>query len=406
MPEFAPIDRAFLEEPSARLGGFITLLILDFEEGRPALDLRPGYRPYSGETHPPRGARLPSATELLHRLEAEHRSGYWYRGQLRRRSISHVGRIRRLQDGPFPRPSDPIERAAVQAFAESCRQGAPISFWCESLLPACYRDRVVNNELDWRRECLGRLDSVGGLVRQVVTSGSDELRHAVASACLALLEASERHASEAPAVARVLNVPDAVAYLISLAQHYEWQSSMVDVTSSIGVALWFATHEWSTGHRVVDPAGRGVIYRFRDVNSLLRQVEGHLSNDLAREVVARTGTYGCADLSKLGVPAERARRQSGGAVFGLESLLVGLVLAGLVDVYEFSLQDDVLTSTVPRNKEELAPSDDPYAPLLLPRADADRSMLNDHELQTFLLGEGWSAGRVSDFLSLRRAGRA
>jgi hypothetical protein len=87
-------------------------------------------------------------------------------------------------------------------------------------------------------------------------------------------------------------------------------------------------------------------------------------------------------------------------------LLVSLVLGTLVDVFEFTLRAEALPSSVPASKEAVAPADDKYASLLLPRSGADCSLLRDEELRSFLQDECWSSSQISEFLTIRRAGRA
>ena len=404
MSGFSPLDRAFLENPSHRLGGFIASLILDFEDGRPQLDLRPGFRPYLfGVTEPALGSPLPDASDVFRRLEAEHQNGFWYRGQARRYSVAHVGHIARLQEERPPEPRDLADRAAVEAFSMACRDGVPISFWCESLLPTCYRPMVRNNIIDWQSSCAGRLDSIAGLVRQIAASEQGALRGAVAAACSDLVDAMDGHHGIADSEAtRLLNIPSTLGALISLAQHYEWPSSMVDVTSSPAIATWFATHDWMTGERRADTSSSAVIYRFRQPGTLLPQAQSHL-DELAAEILSRTGTYGFVDLGSLPIDAARPRQQRGGAVFGLESLLLNLVLGTVVDVFIFLQRDAALPPTVPQSREYLAPNDDPLCSVLLPRQETPRTPLTDNEISTLLASEQWSDGRIMEFLRARRA---
>ena len=57
--------------------------------------------------------------------------------------------------------------------------------------------------------------------------------------------------------------PNTLLRLISVAQHYELGSVMVDITNEVDVAVWFATHRFANGDIARgDHDERGVIYRF------------------------------------------------------------------------------------------------------------------------------------------------
>jgi hypothetical protein len=95
---------------------------------------------------------------------------------------------------------------------------------------------------------------------------------------------------------RLLNIPASLASLISLAQHYEWPSSMVDVTSSPVIATWFATHDWATGEPSASQSSRAVIYRFGHASTILDRANNHAIDQLAAEISSlRSGAHWSRD---------------------------------------------------------------------------------------------------------------
>ncbi len=77
-----------------------------------------------------------------------------------------------------------------------------------------------------------------------------------------------------------LNGADRADKLLSIGQHYGLRTHELDMTSDWQVALWFATHDWTTGNYV--PGGDGVIYRF-DVHNLIK-AETKANRDLAVKI--------------------------------------------------------------------------------------------------------------------------
>jgi hypothetical protein len=146
--------------------------------------------------------------------------------------------------------------------------------------------------------------------------------------------------------------------LRSIGQHYGMDTGLLDATSSVSVALWFATHDFETGRYRARDAG--VIYRI-DRQCLGRGQEWlrtHPDDDWRFDAQA-------IDIRDTpGSIAPRAARQQGWSVTGLEHprLLIRLVADGGLQAYTFSTG---LTPSAanPLRREDLVPSQDPVASL-------------------------------------------
>ena len=80
-----------------------------------------------------------------------------------------------------------------------------------------------------------------------------------------------------------LNGTDRAHKLLSIGQHYGLRTHELDMTSDWQVALWFATHDWTTGNYV--PGGDGVIYRsnLRNLSKAETKANRDLAINIARE---------------------------------------------------------------------------------------------------------------------------
>ena len=102
-----------------------------------------------------------------------------------------------------------------------------------------------------------------------------------------------------------LNGADRADKLLSIGQHYGLRTHELDMTSDWQVALWFATHDWTTGNYV--PGGDGVIYRF-DVHNLIK-AETKANRDLAVKIAKeRFRDVDIRDTSPILAPRALAQR--------------------------------------------------------------------------------------------------
>ncbi len=144
-------------------------------------------------------------------------------------------------------------------------------------------------------------------------------------------------------------------------------TALLDVTSDINVALWFATHDWNSG----SPSREGVkrvVYRF-DTQRLDHCCAEY--NAIAKEAAIATGIAPpppCFLITLDDIPqsfACRPARQSGGSIYGLDQLsLIDLLVRGeALQIFEFLIDLEMpevggLTSSF------LAPADDPFLELV------------------------------------------
>jgi hypothetical protein len=190
------------------------------------------------------------------------------------------------------------------------------------------------------------------------------------------------------------NCMPALLRLISVCQHYELPSTMVDFTWSWDSALWFATHHWRG-----DPAteGEGVVYRV-DIGRLNRLVEAFFAPGTYhyRERVLN-GIIGCADIAH-GDPALGLRplRQSGLSLFGLENSFVYLMMTMEEAWSAFVFPLDVQSSTATTKRRiDHCPEESEDPTLNVFKAAAGRISDFDFDfVAAFLATEGFSADEL------------
>jgi hypothetical protein len=84
-----------------------------------------------------------------------------------------------------------------------------------------------------------------------------------------------------------LNGTDRADKLLSIGQHYGLRTHFLDMTSDWQAAIWFATHDWTTG--TYRAGGDGVIYRF-DVQNLIK-AQDEANNALFGDQYVRQQAY-------------------------------------------------------------------------------------------------------------------
>lgn len=381
-------------------GGWLAFCITEYERGRPRLNFVPGAREYasSGMVR-----HFRDVQETIAFLQSSHKAEYSYRGQIQRHRCGVAGRIHLLQDNPPHPVLRSYSESEERILSESAR-GALVVFVNESLLPSAFRHLLENGIVHWHRYSYpSRLDLIASAVRGILGANHAELNQLLDDALAALLDNAKLwkiskllgHAVNSSA-ARALNVPASFAQLVSLSQHYDCASSMIDTTASIDVAAWFATHSWQ-GQKISN--GVGVIYRFRLCSGrLLREFE-HLRG---LEDVATSGILGSVSLDLAWAP--RIVAQRGGAMFGCESLVVMALLAmGLVDVFTFDQQKHSWQSL---SREALVPpKESDFLVDVFANGQAQPARLTNIEFVDFFSRRGWPRDRQQAFLTLRKEGR-
>jgi hypothetical protein len=207
--------------------------------------------------------------------------------------------------------------------------------------------------------------------------------------------------------------PNSLLRLISVAQHYELGSVMVDMTSEVDVAVWFATHRFASGEVArADHDGRGVIYRFDA--EVIKQFIPPAVNIGAQtrgafpfgSLAAPAGLIGMTDIADLdNAYGKRPRAQAGGSILGLENSMVYLQKdpRGALEVFTFPLATVTGRETL-LDKETLCPLDDPSAKILDPAFANEAKALCDDDIRTFLAAERFSQDEIERILTLRKDG--
>jgi hypothetical protein len=196
--------------------------------------------------------------------------------------------------------------------------------------------------------------------------------------------------------------------LISLAQHYEYRSIMIDVTKDIDCAIWFATHEWDTGELAGSADGSpGVIYRF-DRAKIAELMQNHLTGPGAMPPPAITsmGIFGHADISEQFDFLKRPRAQQGGSLLGMENFLTHFLikLYGGATVFEFD-HTTVKDIQIHRTRDDICPPNDSGLDIFRPSDRFSPEPIPWMDFETALtVIQTIPAERRAHFITVRRAG--
>jgi len=389
VPGLPIVDELYFEAPSIRLGswlGFHTRRI-----GVPFINLVAGESDIV--TTPVIGCD--SLAEALTQVQAEGKGQpkgtYYYRGQVGRRYLQCACEMTRLAQS-FPNMRRP-------------------TFKFESFLPSAFRGyitrppRISTPIIRWPPWIQSSpLAGVGPVVRALMQSGNDDLRifvlryfsdvvnyrEIISAQVLAARGMALANRLPADLLAPGTNVLNSLLTLVSWAQHYEFGSIMVDISSSPAVAAWFASHRWS-GELAKDDDGEGVIYRFdyREIRRFLdKELEAETS---AAPRIRALGFLGLTDIADL--PASGGKRpsaQHGGSFLGLENIVIAYLFSiyKALKIYTFplhSLKGDESGYT----KQDLCPEDD-VALKIFPPPGTSHDPLTSAEVKHFVDCEDFS----------------
>src|SRR6185295_8846478 len=241
---FPPVDKVCYSLPSPDIGIEIWNRLLD--EGASTLSLT------FGAVH-----ECESLDELINELKENHRSQHCYRGQV----SQHLA----VYSGCLPEMSEYLRAGSPPVYLDQ------FTVRFDSLIPSGFRRGIVPLITPFGQRALPGLSHI--LEPFYVTTENqhhpwrpllvDYIRDAISGDNVSMILRMLAQFGANPGIdlgiehePRVL--PNTLLRLISLAQHYEYESSMVDFTKDIDTAVWFATHRWN-GNPVTE--GRGVIYR-------------------------------------------------------------------------------------------------------------------------------------------------
>ena len=383
MPGLPIIDELYFAHPSIRLGGWIAFHMK--RRGVPYMNFVAG----QDELVETPVIHRDSLGDALAEIEAEDKTKtkghYYYRGQAGRRELQCSCEIPRLGEA-FPDLSRP-------------------TFKFESFVPSSFRSYISRPPAGtvqairwpaWKPQ--SPLAGVGIVARALMESHNDALSFFVRKYLLDVAQfpeiimartlAMRRMALTNPPPPHLLapgtNVLKSLLTLISWAQHYEFGSIMVDISSSPRVAAWFASHRWS-GEVARDDQGQGVIYRFNYV-----KIRQFLEKELDREtpaapLIRALGFLGLTDISDLPVTGgKRPSAQCGGSFLGLENIIVAYLFSvyGGLTIYTFPLRSVSGLETA-YTKNDLCPADD-AALSIFPAAAAAHEPLTPVELKRFV----------------------
>ncbi len=185
----------------------------------------------------------------------------------------------------------------------------PITVQLEALIPSKFRSHTGSSPANWKTFKLApALDYFAGPARAIFESGDRSLGellltvidHMMFDVIRVSLAEKVNLGYSKDMLAPGVTTPHEMLDLISIAQHYEYRSIMVDVSSSIDAATWFATRDWSSGAVAGSRDGSpGVIYRI-DADKVLGILDKHINGPgaLAPASMQTVGMFGLSDISE------------------------------------------------------------------------------------------------------------
>ena len=290
---------------------------------------------------------LSSEEALVEMLASDHRSApdrYLYRGQAR-----EYRRRWPLTPGPFrPLSSADLENLGLWRFEPtSLTLPTPLEHGMldlPSLIPTntrAYEHYLRQGPADWQEDAF-----------------DDMMVYFWTAVCTFILGLACRVWRDMPALDWVLHQWNqdypALYKLRSVGQHYGMDTGLLDATSSYQVALWFATHDFSTGD--YRPRDSAVIYRIDRHH--LPEVEAWL-----RAIPEHEGEFDVASVDIRDTPqtiAARAARQEGWSLVGWDHprMIVRMASEGFLTRYAFTTGSSASHAN-DLTRDDLVPMADP-----------------------------------------------
>lgn len=400
MSGFSQFDTYYYNHPSPRIGGMIAFTLAKTKSD--TLNLEAGAGGWFNETAL---VRHESLKDLQDYLLKSHSDDIYYRGQSKRHSC--------------------VCREKLPGLQEVLPHVKELTIKHDSLFPSQFRSIIKSGHCDWRsfskRSILQQLRHA---FRAIALSKNEALRNLLAAVLseelpfiavkIALAEKGLAHLVLENINFEHSNIPRNLLKLVSIAQHYELPTTMVDITSSLDVASWFATHSWTDGCPYAE--GEGVIYRF-DKNLIRRIIQKELHESFVPKIaqMEACALYGISDIRDMDIAyGARPKAQHGGSIFGLENSLLYLTMnianfktqynsGDAFSAHVFPIRKDAATS-LGLSKNDLAPPGDSVQQVFSRPAFGYEGDLTVTEIQTFLREEtadGPSVDRLVHMMSMK-----
>ena len=387
------VDQLYYDNPSFTVAGFMAHYLAEISKSD-TIELRAGF---------PLNACKPlrefgSLEDLLDALRAEHKPEYRYRGQTNRYSAVTEGRVEKL--------------------ARQCPQANPFRINYEALVASALRPVFKNCPVQpaaWARWNAPRLfDQIAPAVRAVCNCDYEPIKHfflevlwdiRVTGAVRAVQQQIPfRFRAGGNVAAPDTEIPFQLLRFISLSQHYEYGSVMIDFSADPSVAGWFASHRWDGALAKGD--GYGVIYRFEldKLNEVLNRTILGATNTGAQ--ISNLGPMGAADIALLDPSlGARPHAQVGGGLFGAEHSIFAQILCTSGDLTTFVYpKSSLVGNETPHTKDSLCPPNDPLLKVFTDQFKSADQPISNAELDSLVRAVNGDDQMVIALTDLRNLG--
>jgi hypothetical protein len=292
----------------------------------------------------------------------------------------------------------------------------PIHVVLDALVPSAFRSFTRPKPATWRQFRLAPpLDYLSGPARAIFASRNRDLGGLLLKAIDAMLFDAMRVGLlgqmnlgySDTLLAPGSTVAAVMLDLIAIAQHYEYGSIMVDVSTSIDASAWFATRDWETGRVAAsDDGSPGIIYRI-DAKKLVGILDRHVKGEgaLAPPAMQAFGVFGLADISDRFAFLDRPQRQHGGSLLGMENVIIHYLMHinKAIEVFPFD-HASVTGSETSLGRDDICPPSDHGVEIFRPSAKYSADPVKSDELRGFLSWMEEEPGRINHLAEMRDAG--
>lgn len=380
---FTHFDLEFLKSPSIEYGIKISKALLKYFADSEEKDVLVEVNPILEAS--PTIIHCKSFEQLVSYLRKSHKEAFLYRGQHTRYLTTFSGTIEGMQTWLSG------GEVAGDVF---------LQVKTESLLPTIYRNPQISIQPPGIHHALLAIRLINEsnieVWRNVLKAYFDEILRFDEISLLRFMAQS----SAIPDIASSNEIDTGEVFiqrnlmrLISLSQHYEINSAMVDFSKVIDVAMWFSKYTWE---EIKVDHGQGVMYRV-DSNKFKKAIKNIFPIGTWQSRIRLLKSYiGYVDISDFETSlALRPLKQHGVGFMGLENATAYLILlfSGALEVFTFN-HSPTDFDLIGLSKSDICPADDPALSIFNMSSKVQSGAFSMLELDTLLRNCGYQKKNI------------